>query len=383
MTKLSDYAILNFINQNKSSINAGNNLYLLRLKKVLVWRYRIKFKLNTRIIHSWKSLGYYPNISIQAARIMAQEIRKLIDNGINPNTYLSVKENSGKTFGELEKLYFEHHVRGLKLNSIRAWQVIMKNAQALHNVKAAAITENDIKDLIYECDKTGKSISAGLVQRIKQMFNWAKQRGYIPKNQLKELECPYKVGVIERYLDEDDIREFFGQLFKDKQVKPQLKVALYSLLILLLRKNELLNIRWTDVNFETGRCVIHQSKAINDWVIKLPRQINELWQELKQLNIDDEYIFSLGKNKRYSDTALSKQLAVLISKYHTKKWTPHDLRRTGMTLLSEQGQRYEVINAALGHVVKGVNRHYMKSNLLEERTKLLQWWVDYIEPKLA
>jgi hypothetical protein len=53
-----------------------------------------------------------------------------------------------------------------------------------------------------------------------------------------------------------------------------------------------------------------------------------------------------------------------------------------MTLLAEQGQRHDVIDAALGHVIPGVKKHYLKSNLLEERRKLLQNWADYIDSLL-
>jgi len=41
--------------------------------------------------------------------------------------------------------------------------------------------------------------------------------------------------------------------------------------------------------------------------------------------------------------------------------------------------RHEVIDSALGHVLTGIKKHYLKSNLLKERRKLLQGWADYID----
>ena len=73
----------------------------------------------------------------------------------------------------------------------------------------------------------------------------------------------------------------------------------------------------------------------------------------------------------------------LIERYGMNKWTPHDLRRTGMTLLAEQGHCFDVIDSALGHVIVGVKKHYLKSNLLQERKELLQKWAAYIDSLLA
>jgi hypothetical protein len=50
--------------------------------------------------------------------------------------------------------------------------------------------------------------------------------------------------------------------------------------------------------------------------------------------------------------------------------------------LSELGHNHQIINAALGHVVKGIDAFYMKSHLIDERAKLLNTWYEYIESLL-
>jgi hypothetical protein len=57
----------------------------------------------------------------------------------------------------------------------------------------------------------------------------------------------------------------------------------------------------------------------------------------------------------------------------------HDLRRTAATGLGNLGIRGEVIEAALGHRKKGIEKTYQLHPLLPERTIALDSWAARIE----
>ena len=64
------------------------------------------------------------------------------------------------------------------------------------------------------------------------------------------------------------------------------------------------------------------------------------------------------KNRRQDNT-------LVLAKRKTGAWTPHDLRRTGATLMQKLGVSLEMINRCQNHVLAGskVRRHYLQSRL--------------------
>jgi integrase len=384
--QLSDNQIKQFIKSKPAldtKICDGKYLYLrMRQNNTPYFMFRIRLKTFDGIKNSWVSIGAYPEISLAQARDKARGMRSLVARGINPVDYKSDVAKLGKTFGEIVAIYCDEYFPTLKQSSTRQWQVVMRRAAVLNNVPIEKITELDINELLRIADKAkAKSIAAGLLQRIKAIFKFAKKNGYIQNNPLSDMERGYKVKPRERYLQPQEISQFFNTLFNDHQVLAITKAAIYSLAILLTRKEELLRIKWQDVDLSTGRILIRETKSFANFTIIAPQQIILLWTRLRKLYPNSEYVFSYFK-KYYQGKLLNRDLNWIIDKYGTEKFTPHDFRRTGMTLLAEQGQRHDVIDAALGHVIPGVKKHYLKSNLLEERRKLLQNWADYIDSLL-
>jgi integrase len=63
-----------------------------------------------------------------------------------------------------------------------------------------------------------------------------------------------------------------------------------------------------------------------------------------------------------------------------KQLVAHGLRSLASTALNEQGFDTDVIEAALAHTGKNeVRNAYNRSNYLERRKPIMQWWSDYID----
>ena len=57
--------------------------------------------------------------------------------------------------------------------------------------------------------------------------------------------------------------------------------------------------------------------------------------------------------------------------------TVHGMRTAFRSWAAEQGADRAVAEAALAHIVKGVEGAYQRSDLLEQRRSLMQTWADY------
>ena len=66
--------------------------------------------------------------------------------------------------------------------------------------------------------------------------------------------------------------------------------------------------------------------------------------------------------RRHDDT-------LVLADGQNRDWTPHDLRRTGATLMQALGVSLDVIDRCQNHVLAGsrVRRHYLHHNYAEEK----------------
>ncbi len=92
------------------------------------------------------------------------------------------------------------------------------------------------------------------------------------------------------------------------------------------------------------------------------------------------------RDKPMSDTSLNWALWQITRKRDGKPallniphFTLHDFRRTGSTLLHENGYVSDVIEKQLGHTIKGVRGIYNKASYAPERRTMLQFWANYLD----
>lgn len=356
----------------------GENLYLCKNKHSVVWRLRTQTKLAGNGSRGWKTIGRAEDIDLKAARKEADRMRGLLRQNINLNTYQDEQKRLGKTFAEILKLYIQENKSKLRPTSKLKFDSVMSNAIILHNTVMEKITENDISEIINRVKKTSPSIATTLLREIKSIYKFAYEEKYLLNKLEFRISAKYRTNHRDRYLEEENLGKFFSGLFADNDVPLTIKAAIYSLFILMLRREELLNLEWTDLNLEAHKLVVKQTKKITNFKITLPIQLVELFKKLKDNNHKSQYIFA-SRTSRYTGDTLCRYCKKLGVKYGVGEFTPHDARRTAMTLLSDRNHPYKVIDMALGHIPLGVNKSYLKTNLSDSRAKLLQDWADLID----
>lgn len=96
-------------------------------------------------------------------------------------------------------------------------------------------------------------------------------------------------------------------------------------------------------NMESHACTKSVSKAIGDRQIKFKKRE----KRLSRRNHDNTLVLTTGQDR---------------------EWTPHDLRRTGATLMQKLGISLDIIDRCQNHVLAGskVRRHYMHYDYVKE-----------------
>ncbi len=152
-------------------------------------------------------------------------------------------------------------------------------------------------------------------------------------------------------------------------------------LLTISRPAEATEARWDEINFETKEWKILSArmKMNREHTVSLSDATLAILELMKPLSGNREFIFpsrikpTQPMNSQTVNAALKRAGfgGVLVS---------HGLRSIASIALNEQGFPPDVIEAALAHVDKNeVRRAYNRSDYLEQRRPMMQWWADFIE----
>nr|VFK12897.1 MAG: Integrase [Candidatus Kentron sp. LPFa]VFK29153.1 MAG: Integrase [Candidatus Kentron sp. LPFa] len=268
---------------------------------------------------------------------------------------------------------------------------------ALVDVKRAMLV--DVLDGVVE--RGARVMANHLFGDLRQFFNFAVAREWVETHPLAGL-TKEKIGgrqkERDRYLSEEEIAELHKHLPAANLLRTT-ELAIWIMLSTCCRIGELSQTRWDDVNMESGEWFIPagNSKNAKDHIIFLSDFTKEKFQVLHSItgstgwclpardgvrHVCLKSIAKQIKDRTRSEPLSNRTKATGTLLLSGGPWTPHDLRRTGATMMGESGVMGEVIERCLNHVepnkLKRIyQRHERKAEqreawrLLGERLTLL------------
>jgi integrase len=365
------------------------------------WRFKYSHQGKSCMI----SFGVYPDISLEEARTKRQEARNMIANGISPSEVRKQQKASEATAKEIERNTFEVVAR--------QWFDIAKSDWAAGYARTVySRMERDIipplgHRLISEI--TAKDVLATLrliearqayesAHRIKmiigQVFNFAiiSDIPGVENNPTtglsKALKKPVKKNMA-AILDPATL----ARLLRDIDRYPGsfvVRGALKLAPMLFVRPGELRNAKWKDIDLENHIWQIPMEamkltlrekarRSGQSHTVPLSHQAVEVFQELKPYTGRSEYVFpGRAISRVMSENTVNMAL-------RTMGWGPdivtgHGFRATARTMLHETlGFSPDAIEAQLAHrVLDRLGTAYNRAQHIEERTRMMQVWSDYL-----
>lgn len=242
--------------------------------------------------------------------------------------------------------------------------------------KLQDIEEGDIKATLKPISDSGHHRTAHVrLSELKQMFLWGtKRKPYktVLDNPTSNLEVTdvtfagYKETKRERTLSEDEIKHL-ASLLPDAKLPTYVEHAIYIALSCCTRIGETLMARWENVDFAASEWFIPEvdtkgkSPAHRVFLSEFARK---QFEQLKEISGESEWCFPSMDGKthigvktptkliadRQKDSPLQKRTSKSKSLLLTGgKWTPHDLRRTGATLMQRVKVDMHIADLVLNH----------------------------------
>ncbi|ENR15514.1 hypothetical protein C064_02129 [Brucella suis 63/252] len=332
-------------------------------------------------------------ITLAEARERLGEAKKMIAAGKSPAKEKArdkARVKDAETFGAWAEKWLRGYQMSETTRNMRRGTYERDLKPKFGNRKLIEITHEDLRALTDAIVEQGRPSTAVVCREIMMLvFRWAIERGQKVENPA-DLVRPSTIAKFEprdRALTPEEIGLMY-QYMERIGTPPSIRAAAKLLLLTMVRKSELTNATWSEINFIDALWTIpkERMKRRNPHLVFLSRQVLEIFTALKTFAGGSEYVLP----SRYdSDLPMSSatlnQVLTLTYRLAQKegqslgKFGPHDLRRTASTLLHEAGYNTDWIEKCLAHEQKGVRAVYNKAEYRDQRRAMLQDWADMID----
>lgn len=360
--------------------------------------WRLKYQFNNK--EQRISLGVYPALSLLEARKLRELYKTQVAEGINPNIEKKKKKEAEavqevKNLNTFEKLAMQRLERerendGIGLSHYKRMLGGFRNDvfPLIGHMPLDDIEASHIINILQVMMKRNVHNSAKQVySSISKTFKWSVANGFAKRNPCADLELKEIIGKpnVTHYasiIDDEGIKNLLTSIY---EYKGELSTK-YSLLLLAYTFVRSINVRlaeWDEIDFQSKLWSIpaKKMKTRNDFIVPLTDTVINFLKDMKQYSGDSPYLFPSTKSKTtpLSDGALLG--AIRRIGYTKEEFTPHGFRAMFSTNAHQKsGFKSDIIETQLAHSVgNAVSQAYNRSEYLQERVELMQWWSDYLD----
>lgn len=326
-----------------------------------------------------RGLGGFPSIGLKAARAAAAA----------PVT--EPRRAAPPTFAEAAKRVFDLHQANWKNDKHRAgWWSSMENYAfpVLADMPVDQIARQDVLSVL-ETIWTDKPETARRVrQRVRAVLRWSMSYGWIEFNVAGEcldgaLVPQRKVRRHFRALPYSQVPGALATIDATRASAAS-KQCFRFLVLAASRSGEARGARWAEIDWDARvwRIPGERMKAGVEHRVPLSDAAMGVLAEARALADDSGLVFPSRWNpgKPLSDMTLMK---LLRGSGLADRTTVHGFRSSFRDWAAETGKPRELAEAALAHVVGGVEGAYFRSDLIEQRRGLMQSWADFLSGRTA
>nr|VFJ50040.1 MAG: Integrase [Candidatus Kentron sp. FM]VFJ52482.1 MAG: Integrase [Candidatus Kentron sp. FM]VFK09545.1 MAG: Integrase [Candidatus Kentron sp. FM] len=220
---------------------------------------------------------------------------------------------------------------------------------------------------------------------LKRLFAYAIAREKITFNPAAAIEGKFIASARSRdvALTQDEIGRLLRGIYQSSMNRSH-KLALHLLILCMVRKSELIEARWEEIDFDNAQWSIPGERMKKDrpHLVPLARQTMAMFEELKGLSSSSEWVFPSRGSLKKPISKSTLNAAVRTLDLDVRDFVIHDFRRTASTHLHEAGFNSDWIEKALAHETKGIRGVYNRAEYVQQRREMLQWWADLVDNQI-
>ncbi|MCO6428243.1 tyrosine-type recombinase/integrase [Nitrosomonas communis] len=368
------------------------------------------------------TLGDYPTYSLAEARTWRENCKALAGRGLSPmalkrgdpipydasptvkelaqsfiqswciqtHEKLKAKQEARKAVDTVEAFawrWYSEIVEPANSNPRNIKRVLEKDViPAIGMKQIADVTVTDILAITDKIKNRGADQMALQTRNVlKRLFAYAIAREKTQFNPAAAIEAKFIAQAKSRDVALTSVE--IGKLLRgiyQSSINRSHKLALHLLILCMVRKTELIEAKWEEIDFSKAEWAIPSERMKKDkpHLVPLSRQVLAMFEELMSLASGSEWVFpSRGSlNKPIAHSTLN--VAVRALDIDVRDFVIHDFRRTASTHLHEAGFNSDWIEKCLAHETKGIRGVYNRAQYADQRRGMLQWWADFVDSQI-
>ncbi len=336
------------------------------------------------------SLGSYPAVSLADARNRRKDARELLAQDIDPQEHKAEIEQAKRaehanTLEHIAAQWFEIKKKKVTPNYAEdIWRSLTLHALPaigkvpIHKIKAPAV----IKALKPVAAKGSLETVKRVCQRLNEIMTFAVNTGLLDANPLagirQAFDAPDKKNL--PALKPEELPELMKALCT-ASIKRTTRCLIEWQLHTMVRPSEAAGARWEEIDMDTAlwRIPAERMKKKRPHTIPLSLQAVALLETMEPISSGREHVFPADRNPKTHTHEQTANMALKRMGF-AGRLVAHGMRSIASTTLNEHGFDPDVVEAALAHVDGNeVRAAYNRSEYLERRRTMMNWWSEHIE----
>ncbi len=372
----------------------GHGMHLHVAKSGLkTWRYR--YKISGK--ETTYTLGEYPLMGLEQARLARMEAREMVRAGISPaqkrreerqqqiDKQIINQEGQKNSFKNIALEWIEQQQEGWSSDHASAVLGTLR-VDAFPEIGVLpvdAITPPQVLSILRKIEDRGSlEIARKVLQRMNAVFRYAVQTGRATYNPAADMQGVLKSRRVQHRaaISSDDLPQFLKDVTVG-DIHTTTKLALQFTILTAARSGEVRGAIWDEIDLEGKLWVIpaERMKMGTPHKVPLSKQAIAILNRVGKLYNKEGLVFPgiRDHSKQLSENTML--YALYRMGYHSRA-TVHGFRATFSTIANESGFDGDVIEKALAHEQRNkVRAAYHRSEYIEQRRELMQWWADLLQ----
>jgi integrase len=346
------------------------------------WVYKYRFNKTQKMV----TIGQYPQISLSKAKSLYCEALEQVKHGIDPlmkRKKVFKKEQDELTVSQLIDLYLDHGRKSKKTSVETERKCLEKDIIPVIGYKKISLVEPKQLARVFHdiiVNREAPSTATHLYSYVRRLFNFASDMGLMRRrdNPCLDIKLKIKKNRRSRHLNPQEIYRFWTLLEKIPTTQVT-RLALKFMLVTLARGCEVRCMKWSDINFKSRVWTLPKTKNGHMHRVYLNDLAMNILSEVKEYSDGKGIVFgSTGKFKNrhkikeglkpMHGRTMCQPIKRHFEKFQIEEhFTPHDLRRTGATIIASLFGRKDLVKMCLNHVSNDVTDIYDQYTYAEEK----------------
>ncbi|MGF1711158.1 integrase domain-containing protein [Vibrio kagoshimensis] len=335
------------------------------------------------------TLGTYPTLSIANARKKTESYRELVTLDIDPKHHEIEEKKKNEALHQ--HTLFNVSLKWMELKKSEVTEDYAKDIwrsfelhvfPSLRSQPISMITAQVVIETLKVVEAKGSLETVKrLSQRLNEIMIYAMNCGIIEANPISNILAAFKKPQKQhmKALEPQELPELMATL-AEASIKRSTRCLIRFQLHTMTRPNEAAGAKWSEFDLDNRIWTIpaERMKKRKEHRIPLTEEVIGLLSIMDSMKVNSDYVFSSAKDPKKPMHSQTANMALKRMGFGGRL-VSHGLRSIASSTLNEAGHDYYLIEAALAHLIgSDTHRAYSRTDYLERRRDLMDWWSKHI-----